>query len=112
MPKPQPKINKSNFIRSMPDAHANDVVKAAAAKGIKLDPSFVYAIRAQDKQRTGPVGKPGRRPKGTVPAGQVAAPKAAAASGEHESAFRKLVLQTIGRVRAQEILNELASIGL
>ena len=39
--------------------------------------------------------------------------KAAATGDEHhENVLRKLVLETIGHTRAQEILNELASIGL
>ena len=113
MPKTDKPVNKSDFIRSMPTAHANDVVKAAAKSGIKLSPSFVYAIRAMDKKRKGPAGTPGRKP--ARKPGQtrpVSGAKPAAISGDHEHTFRTLVLETLGRTRAQEILNELASIGL
>src|SRR4051812_7091827 len=113
MAKTNKPMSKSDFIRSMSHAHANDVVKAAARRGIALTPSFVYAIRAMDKKRTGPVGKPGRKPNLAKPGpGPKPKAKAAAVSGDHEHTFRTLVLETLGRTRAQEILNELASIGL
>jgi hypothetical protein len=54
MPRKAP--TKSDFIRSMGEAKPVDIVKAAAAKGIKLTPSFVYAIRAMDKKRNGKAG--------------------------------------------------------
>lgn len=57
--------NKSNFIRSMGNVPAKEVVKAAAAKGIKLSEKYVYNIRAKAKASGGKPGKPGR-PKGSV----------------------------------------------
>jgi hypothetical protein len=44
------KINKSAFVRSLPATmSAQDVVKAAAAKGIKLGDKFVHTIRYNAK---------------------------------------------------------------
>ncbi len=45
--------SKSGFIRSQPAAmSAADVVKAAKAKGIKIDTSLVYAVRGAKKAKT------------------------------------------------------------
>jgi hypothetical protein len=58
------KLNKSEFVRSMPDAKASDVVAAAKKKGIKLSDRYVYVIRSSDKakaRRTGVTGPRGRR---------------------------------------------------
>jgi len=44
------KINKSAFVRGLPSSMAApDVVKAAAAKGIKLSVKFVHTIRYNAK---------------------------------------------------------------
>jgi hypothetical protein len=44
------KVNKSAFVRSLPATmSAQDVVKAAAAKGIKLGDKFVHTIRYNAK---------------------------------------------------------------
>lgn len=57
--------NKSEFIRSIPaSTPANDVVKMAADKGIKINAGLVYAVRSADKNKGGaPKRKPGRPPK-------------------------------------------------
>lgn len=59
------KVNRSAFIRSVPaTTPANDVVKLAAAKGIKINAGLVYAVRSADKSKSGaPKRKPGRPPK-------------------------------------------------
>ncbi len=52
-----PKINKSAFVRSLPATlSAQDVVKAAAAKGIKLSDKFVHTIRYNAKQKAAKSG--------------------------------------------------------
>ncbi len=58
-------VNKSAFIRSIPSSTpANDVVKLAAEKGIKINAGLVYAVRSSDKHKGGaPKRKPGRPPK-------------------------------------------------
>jgi hypothetical protein len=44
-------VNKSAFVRSLPATlSAQDVVKAAAAKGIKLSDKFVHTIRYNAKK--------------------------------------------------------------
>jgi hypothetical protein len=44
-------VNKSAFVRSLPASmSAGDVVKAAAAKGIKLSDKFVHTIRYNAKK--------------------------------------------------------------
>ncbi len=68
-PRKSSKVNKSEFVRSMGNAPAKDVVAAAAKKGIKLSDRYVYVIRSSDKAkaRNGkPVGgRRGRRPTGS-----------------------------------------------
>ena len=112
---PKTTVTKSDFIRSMPAAHAKDVVKAGAAKGIKFAPSFVYAIRAMDKKRNGaPMGKPGRKARGGTPGSKPKANawRAAGSSGDDLAQFRRLVL-TIGLARAEAYLADLKkSVGL
>jgi hypothetical protein len=45
------KVNKSAFVRGLsPTLSAGDVVKAAAAKGIKLTDKFVHTIRYNAKK--------------------------------------------------------------
>jgi hypothetical protein len=102
-----PKINKSAWIRAQStDIPAGDLLKKAKAEGIKLTVAQIYTTRSQAKKQGSAPSvkkqKPGPKP------------RAAAANdhAEHENFFRKLVLHTIGRARAQEILKELASIGL
>lgn len=58
--------NKSAFIRSVSvSMPANDVVKLAASKGIKINAGLVYAVRSSDKSKVGaPKRKPGRPAKG------------------------------------------------
>jgi len=49
--KPDPK-SKAGFVRSQPASlSAADVVKAANARGIKLDVQYVYAVRGAKKKR-------------------------------------------------------------
>ena len=66
------KINKSAFVRGLPASMpAADVVKAAAAKGIKLSVKFVHTIRYNAKvsarKKSGGAGPakrgPGRPPR-------------------------------------------------
>jgi hypothetical protein len=72
------KINKSAFVRGLPgNMPAADVVKAAAAKGIKLSVKFVHTIRYNAKvtarKKTGGAGPakrgPGRPPRALASGG-------------------------------------------
>jgi hypothetical protein len=53
-----------------------------------------------------------KKRKSAVTSSKRAAKSAKVPDEHHENMLRKLVLETIGHARAQEILNELASIGL
>jgi hypothetical protein len=45
--------SKAGFVRSQPASmNAPDLVKAAKAKGIKLDVQYVYAVRGAKKKRS------------------------------------------------------------
>lgn len=44
---PETKVNKSEFVRSMGDIPAKDVIAAAKSKGFTLTPAHVYAIRSK-----------------------------------------------------------------
>jgi len=69
----------------MPSAKAGDVVKAAAAKGLKLKAGLVYAVRAADKARKGkPKSKPGRKPGPK--------PKSAGGGSDVDQTIRRLAL--------------------
>lgn len=67
----KPTPTKSDVIRSMPNASANDIIKKARALGLKLTANHVYAVRAIDKRR----GKPGRLSKATVGPANTAKPR-------------------------------------
>ncbi len=70
--------SKAGFVRSQPASmSAPDVVKAAKAKGIKLDVGYVYATRAAKKKRN----KAARRATKTT----TAAPAVVASSGNGSS---------------------------
>jgi hypothetical protein len=61
MPKGKRTVNKSAFVRGLPDLKASEVVAKAKAQGIVLSDKYVYNIRAKAKARGGkPVGRPGR----------------------------------------------------
>jgi hypothetical protein len=57
-------MNASDFVRSMPNASASDVVAAGKAKGLKFSAGLVYNVRSTAKNKAKPKGKPGR-PKGS-----------------------------------------------
>jgi hypothetical protein len=64
------KLTKTDFVRSMGDAKASDIVAAAKKKGMKLSERYVYVIRSNDNARgrggaaLGGRGGPGRRAAG------------------------------------------------
>jgi hypothetical protein len=96
MPRTQsPKINKSEFIRSMPDAPAREVVEAGAKKGVKLSEKYVHVIRSADKARAR-VGKAvggGKRGRGR------------GASSGSEAELRRAIAE-LGLTRARQVLGE------
>lgn len=107
------KVNRSAFIRSVPSSTpANDVVKLAAAKGIKINAGLVYAVRSADKTKSGaPKRKPGRPRK--VAAAAPAQPNtnmpAAPRSGDLRHQFVSIAVR-IGTDEAQRLLNNLIDV--
>jgi hypothetical protein len=55
-------INKSEFVRSLGDLSAKDVVAKAAARGIKLSMAHVYTIRSAANRKAGSAATATRRP--------------------------------------------------
>jgi hypothetical protein len=89
-------VNKTTLILShAPGTSAAEIVKAAAAKGIKLSEKYVYTIRSNARRKAKRAERwPGRRAR--------AVPVAASSS---ESMFRETVL-ALGTTRAKELLAE------
>ncbi len=51
-------MSKSEFIRSLPDKSAAEVVSLAKAKGLTMTTSYVYSVRAHAKSKNGaPISK-------------------------------------------------------
>lgn len=85
--------NKSDFVRSMPDMPAKDVVAATKA-GVKLTERYVYVIRSADKARAR-AGKPiGSRGRGRR-----------AHAGASEAQLRRAIAE-LGLSAAREILRD------
>jgi hypothetical protein len=94
MPRTQStKINKSEFIRSMPDATAREVVEAGTKKGVKLSEKYVHVIRSADKARA----RGGRVVGGATRRGR-------GASGS-EAELRRAIAE-LGLARARQVLGE------
>jgi hypothetical protein len=106
-------INKSAFIRSIPlTTPANDVVKLAAEKGIKINAGLVYAVRSSDKNKGGaPKRKPGRPPKSA--SAQPAMPNTVKLSvpskGDLRHQFVSIAVR-IGTDEAQRLLDSLVDV--
>lgn len=81
------KTNRSEFVRSMPNAKPAEVVEAAHRSGIKLSRGLVYAVRAADRRAT-----PAR------------APRAARRADSVEQRFADVVLE-IGLARSEALLS-------
>lgn len=94
------KLTKTDFVRSMGDAKASDIVAAAKKKGMKLSERYVYVIRSNDNARgrgsapaTGRGGR-GRRAGGDAEAqlrqaiGEIGLTAARRVFDEVERAFR------------------------
>ena len=85
------KINKSAFIRDLPeDMPAKDVVEKAKTAGLNMSIPYVYSIRTAQKARAKkiaaghPPARRGRRPNSVVAATASSAPsRAATASSGH-----------------------------
>jgi hypothetical protein len=90
-------VNKTTFILShAPGTSAAEIVKAGAAKGIKLSEKYVYTIRSNARRKAKQAGRRPGRPAKAGPLG---------ASGS-ESMFRETAL-ALGIERAKELLAEL-----
>jgi len=91
-------LSKSSFIRSLPtSASVREVVAAAAKRGWKIKPRYVYKVRAATKHKTRkPVAlRVGPHPEATP----------SSAGSASEITFRKLVLD-LGLARAKALLRE------
>ena len=94
-------VNKSAFVRDMPNVPAGEVVAKAKAQGIELTDKYVYNIRAKTKARGGkPVGRPGRKPGRPKGSGTVRG-----SGGSAEEKFVELALQ-VGFERADALLRK------
>jgi hypothetical protein len=93
-------VNKSAFVRSLPDVPAAEVVAKAKVQGFELTDRYVYNIRAKAKARGGkPIGRPGRKPGRSKGSGAVRG----GASAEQQ--FVELALQ-VGLDRAEALLQK------
>jgi hypothetical protein len=88
------KLTKTDFVRSMGDAKASDIVAAAKKKGMKLSERYVYVIRSNDNAR-------GRG--GAVGSGRGA--RGSRGGGNAEAALRQAIAD-IGLVAARRIFDE------
>jgi len=112
-PAPAAAVNRSAFIRSVPaSTPANDVVKLAAAKGIKINAGLVYAVRSADKTKSGaPKRKPGRPRKVTT--AQASQPNTVVPSGPRAGDLRHQFISIavrIGTDEAQRLLDNLIDV--
>ena len=92
------RVNKSAFVRGLPNLPAKEVVAKAKGMGFTLSEKYVYNIRAKAKARGGKApGRPGR-PKG-----------AGGARGGSSSAEQQLVdlALEVGISKAEEVLQRL-----
>ena len=91
-------LSKSSFIRSLPaSASVRDVVAAAAKRGWKIKPRYVYKVRAATKHPTPKLValRGGAHPEATP----------SSAGSASEITFRKLVLD-LGLSRSKALLGE------
>ena len=99
-PTPAATISKSSFIRSLPAAASvREVVAAAAKRGWKIKPRYVYKVRAATKPPTAKLAAL----RGVAGAHQEATPSSAGSASE--TTFRTLVLD-LGLVRSKALLGE------
>lgn len=104
-------VNKSAFIRSVPlSTPANDVVKLAADKGIKINAGLVYAVRSSDKNKGGaPKRKPGRPPKSAASAQPNTLKIPTPPKGDLRHQFVSIAVR-IGTDEAQRLLDNLVDV--
>ena len=101
MPRAKRKVNKSAFVRGLPDIPALEVVKKAAAQGITLSDKYVYNIRAKAKASAGRrPGRPGRPEGGRSTTG----------AGSTEERQLVDVALELGLSRAEALLRKLRSV--
>ncbi|HEX7480290.1 MAG TPA: hypothetical protein VF331_20995 [Polyangiales bacterium] len=93
----------SDFIRTMPDAKAAEVVEAGKAKGLDISTGLVYAVRSAGKNKgeAKPKGKPGR-PKGS------ASKKAATGGSDIQTLAVRMIIEAV-EAKLQELKD---SVGL
>lgn len=88
------KLTKTDFVRSMGDAKASDIVAAAKKKGMTLSERYVYVIRSNDNAR----GRGGSAPK-------LGAGRGRRATGNAEAQLRQAIAE-IGLSAARRVFDE------
>jgi hypothetical protein len=88
------KLTKTDFVRSMGDAKASDIVAAAKKKGMTLSERYVYVIRSNDNAR----GRGGAAPKTRGRAGR-------RGRGDAEAQLRQAIAE-IGLSAARRVFDE------
>lgn len=97
--------NKSDFVRSMPNAKAGEVVAAAKAKGLTITAGLVYAVRS--------AGKAAKPKAGSKPKAAPGQPRAKGASDLATfNAFAQAVVAAGGSKAAARFLSALEALGI
>jgi len=98
-----PQGAKAAFVRSNPNATAQDLVRLGKKQGITLTAGHVYNIRAGDKKKQPPASPP----KASAPSASSPVPSTKASS-QLDGQLRTLVIR-IGLDRAEQVFSELKS---
>lgn len=91
-------LNKSDFVRAMPNAGTQDIIAAAKKKGLKISDRYIYAVRSKDKTQGRKVNGPKSKARGR------SASRRVAATGL-DAQLRRAVAE-LGLARAREIFGE------
>jgi hypothetical protein len=95
-------VNKSAFVRGLPNLSADEILAKGKAEGIVLSRAQIYTIRTNAKHKAGRRNSGAPRPQGRPPK--------AAAAPTTESRLASLAFE-VGIGNAQELLRRLRSAG-
>ena len=93
--------SKAGFVRSQPvSMSAADVVKAAKAKGIKVDTGYVYKVRGSKKKRAKSARTAAKAPTAAVVAssGNGSPSRGVGSSGGLEAEIERIVERKVGEL--------------